>query len=859
MKHSHLRLYLVVLACAPACMLAQPWSGVLSPSRAIDWTKAGAGTLSANRTQCGSTIAAYGSSGSPAAATTINNAIAACGPNQYVMLGAGTFYLNTGISFHNGSTVYSNVTVRGSGADQTVLIFSGTDGCGGLGALVCVWNSDGNYYQSPSNFVAWTGGYTRGSTSITLASHANLLVGSLLYLTQANDTYKISAATCSGGIVTATIGTNTFSMANGKPIATIQGTSPSGYSSPASGGYYPVTAVTGTTVSYNLGGACPSAYVSGGTMTLDDGALTVSNDGTFAAYAAAGDNSGYPGNTCAGGFGCYSSTQAVIVQSCGTSTVGAACSSNTVTISSPVYDPHIRADRNPSVWYGTSVPITGVGVENMTLDATNASPGGIVYFNNATYSWTKGLRTIFAKSSHVLIWQSSHITVRDSYMYGNQGHGGSSTQSYCTDYFSASSDNLIENNIYQHCAAAQALEGGMGNVSGYNYSIDNDNPPSGGTYPLNESVTHAAGEMYDLWEGNSLLSFDLDDFHGTSGNFATFFRNRFRGFEPGKNTQTFAAYIQTGSRNVNVIGNVLGLTGFHTTYEWIQGTNSNTNEAGCSASVIVTGFSGHCDSRIATGNCDNQGTCEIDDVRVNPPDAAEPGTTMLWGNWDAVNNTVRWNGSEVPSSLPIYANSVPANNSLTNSWYGANYTAFWTTPWGTPPYPPIGPDVSGGSVPLAGGHANGLPAQLCFQNSPIDSSYSTTLPVTQAAWSSAMGGTAIINIGSAAASLDTGSVVAVTGMNPAAYNCTDRTVCQVSTCSNTTCSAAAGAVTITYPLANNPGTYVSGGTATIPLLLKFNAANCYSGSGSGSGAGTGGGGGGTSSLLPPTSLTAAVN
>src|ERR1700689_4243757 len=90
----------------------QPWSGIISPNRAADWTHVGipGGIPDGSWTQCGSTIAAYGSSGSYASPSTIQNAINACGANQYVLLGPGDFYLSGGVSLK------SNVVLRGSGA-----------------------------------------------------------------------------------------------------------------------------------------------------------------------------------------------------------------------------------------------------------------------------------------------------------------------------------------------------------------------------------------------------------------------------------------------------------------------------------------------------------------------------------------------------------------------------------------------------------------------------------------------------------------------------------------------------------------------------------------------------------------------
>src|ERR1700734_3006829 len=95
---------------------AQSSSGIIASSRSINWANAGViGGIPARLTQCGSTIAAYNGTAAP-----INTAIANCTSGQFVSLGAGTFNLTTGIDF----STYTGVTVRGQGANSTLLNFS---------------------------------------------------------------------------------------------------------------------------------------------------------------------------------------------------------------------------------------------------------------------------------------------------------------------------------------------------------------------------------------------------------------------------------------------------------------------------------------------------------------------------------------------------------------------------------------------------------------------------------------------------------------------------------------------------------------------------------------------------------------
>src|ERR1700675_4050418 len=102
MRHQQPYLFWLILTGLSGCLCAQSWSGIIDPSRAVDWRTAGVpGGIPTNRTQCGSTIAAYNGP-----ATTINNAIASCGgAGHFVSLGAGTFNLTSGIAFGGHSNI----------------------------------------------------------------------------------------------------------------------------------------------------------------------------------------------------------------------------------------------------------------------------------------------------------------------------------------------------------------------------------------------------------------------------------------------------------------------------------------------------------------------------------------------------------------------------------------------------------------------------------------------------------------------------------------------------------------------------------------------------------------------------------
>jgi hypothetical protein len=510
-----------------------------------------------------------------------------------VQLPAGTYHLSSGISFG----AKSNITLRGAGADQTIIVFSGSgDPCTGQNADVCMASSDINYVGGPSNVANWTAGYSRGTTVLTLSTAANLQVGSPLIVDQLDD------ASDPGTI------------------------------------YICETAA----------GGCASDGPSG-TARTNRGQIQIV---TVASCSPACPNSG--------------STQ--------------------VTTAEKIYMPNWRSSQSPQAWWATN-PVSGDGVENMSLDHTAATGtlGGIMMFN-CYACWVKGVRSISPGRSHVWLWTSSHVTIRDSYFYGTQN---AAQTSYGIEPFPAS-DVLFENNIFQTVAAPQTINGACsGCVVAYNFSINQYYAPSS-NWQQQSAFLHSVTDTL-LFEGNVGVGIYADVFHGTH-HFVTLFRNRYDGFESNNGNTTSAhtnpVILNPFSRYFNIIGNVLGSTALpHTVYDVSPGSTANQDVA-----IYLDG---------------------VQSTSGSPDDPRVPATLMRWGNYDVVTGTVRFVSSEVPSGLPIYANPVPGSQTLPASFYLFAKPAWW--PSGKA-WPPIGPDVTGGNIANVGGHANSIPAQDCYVN-----------------------------------------------------------------------------------------------------------------------------------------------
>jgi hypothetical protein len=110
-----------------------------------------------------------------------------------------------------------------------------------------------------------------------------------------------------------------------------------------------------------------------------------------------------------------------------------------------------------------------------------------------------------------------------------------------------------------------------------------------------------------------------------------------------------------GARYDNIVGNVLGTPGYSTNYK-TYGAFDNGSIYIFGAGQSVGGYNQPTDTLVAT-------------------------TTLLWDNWDAVNNSTQWNVSEVPTGAPTYPNAVPtlcgSGHSCPASFYLSSEPSWW--------------------------------------------------------------------------------------------------------------------------------------------------------------------------------------
>src|SRR5579859_5195887 len=386
----------------------------------------------------------------------------------------------------------------------------------------------------------------------------------------------------------------------------------------------------------------------------------------------------------------------------------------TVSITPSIRMPNWSSGKNPQAWWSNSLPISGVGIEDLSIDNTGTVVTGSmmagVMVVNGYGNWIKNIRDINSPHNHVQFYQSAHNTVQSSYFYGSFN---AASASYGVDNYNAA-DNLIVNNIFQHIAESMMTEGCVGCVFAYNHTLDDWYINGDAQWQEPSSWGHSVGDSFILWESNNGIGLISDDIHGTR-HFVTAFRNYWTGYDPaggssgGKTEQTTPIILEAGSRYFNIIGNVLGTPSLHKNY---QVSPSSATDAGSisttNQSIYSFGFSG------------NEGTY----MSPISNDMAQVATVMRWGNYDTSTASVRFVSSEVPSALSLLGNLLPSNQSLPASFVFSARPSWWSTPWGTPAWPANGPDVTGGNIYGMGGNANSIPSALCYANSPVDPNYS---------------------------------------------------------------------------------------------------------------------------------------
>src|SRR5580704_7342916 len=176
-----------------------------------------------------------------------------------------------------------------------------------------------------------------------------------------------------------------------------------------------------------------------------------------------------------------------------------AVNGDTYTITPGLYSPNWRASQSPGAWWPTT-PLVDAGLEDLSVDATNSGGQMNVAIYNAMNDWVRGvrlIRTCTCQRDLVQLNMAAHSTIADSYFYGTQGQ----SVNYGVEAYGAS-DDLVDNDVFQHVVAPMVIQLSLGSVYAYNYAINDTYADSQGIHWLQgEFIQHNAGVEFQLYEG----------------------------------------------------------------------------------------------------------------------------------------------------------------------------------------------------------------------------------------------------------------------------------------------------------------------------------------------------------------------
>jgi hypothetical protein len=190
-----------------------------------------------------------------------------------------------------------------------------------------------------------------------------------------------------------------------------------------------------------------------------------------------------------------------------------------------------------------------VGIEDLTIDGTNAQMNFPIYFQQCYASWIKGVKVTKTANYGLYLSDSLNCEVRQCFI-SERKTGGSNGAGVLMGHVG---NSLIEDNIIIGIFPAVEVNfSSTGNVVAYNL-LENS---IGGTLNTN----HGPHNSFNLYEGNVSPNMQSDGYFGSASD-DTFFRNWFHGTDRTLNLRTFFTSLNRFTRNYNLVGNILGEQG----------------------------------------------------------------------------------------------------------------------------------------------------------------------------------------------------------------------------------------------------------------------------------------------------------
>jgi hypothetical protein len=728
----------------------------------VDWTATGipGGIPSGSWTQSGSTISPSGGNDSSAIQTALN----ACGTNHFVLLSSGTFKINTALVMKN------NCVLRGAGGQLTILTSSVTSG--GVIEMGAFQDSPYNEASTPI-----TSGATAGSTSIVLGtswingtsvSAAPPQVGGLYQITELNDPRYVTADVpqnaectyCDGSLfngtrlrgqtvhITTVSGSNPYTITFDPPLYT-------SYGSPTqiawtSGSWPNGALVTNGGTLY----ACTSATCTGTPANGTNGWSTSNLYANNVPYATpfGPSQNGTPDITNSGvedlqiyatGTGLGSGVANISIWECSYCWVLGVESNYTDADHVDLYWCFRCEVRNN---YFDNAFGHGAGGSDADVQLATKTSGTLVA-NNIFERLHSSLIASFGASGNVVAYNycyggfdatAYNVNVLDLDNHGPQPefnlfegndcinftpdsfHGSEGYQTFFRNWLEASS-TIASYPVETLTSVTESSGTCTLNISGTNYFQTGNyvyfngvsgSSLSGNQYQLASPTTITGCPAGAAGTGGTAYTFDLVANSVPITHLPIAWTNTHLSTQ--QNWSFPSTFVNVGS---NVIGNVFGSANASTT---VGGSGNFYNSgSGCTSCIRPSA------TRNYTGNyyASSFGYDTGADSSGSGVASFVGGQTQTAGYWVGISyNTTCYSGNyDMASASRINNINCTTSSTLPASFWTSSQPAWWATAYGTPAWPAIGPDVSGGSDSSVAGHANKIPARLCYEGLSRDS------------------------------------------------------------------------------------------------------------------------------------------
>lgn len=614
-----------------------PTVGLLPTDRDFyaNWKMAGllstGGIPSGSWTQCGSTVAATNTTADLA---NINNAIAACTANHYVLLGSGTFNLNSGTLALNKS----GVVLRGQGAASTTLTITN-------GATI------GSFVPGAHNAPLISMGGS-GSVSNTTTLSADAAQGS----------YTIQVSSATGFAVGDLVLVDELAISQAMPDCCFNN------------GTGQVWAEPDYRVEWNVHNPAVGSF---------------DNSNCFTPWGGTANNFSCDtnGDACAYSIRCGGVNEELHLVT--------GVSGTTITFDSPLTLSYRTANTAQARVYSTSQFITNAGIESMKLSfGDNAN----IAIQGCVGCWVKNVESLdwlnggVAMTAAVFRNQIEGNYIHNAVWPVNGGAGYGIMQTF------GGSENLVWNNIVLNVNKVEVVRAsGSGDVFAYNY-MDDGYIGGNTWAETGLNCSHLIGSHGCLFEGNLSFNTDNDFTHGSTNHVVYFRNQLTGLRAPYVDTTNSTTYNDAAGTPSGCcgplraigdhpysywnswVGNVAGRSGYSYS-AWTQRCATGNADSGCAPAIYNLGWN---DTSVAGSLADGlmaltypasyTGTITgaAGSFATNP-------TPILDGNYDYKSGTTQWASYDTAHTLPnsFFLASAP-------SFFGPGATCTYNWPQVTP-------------------------------------------------------------------------------------------------------------------------------------------------------------------------------